>query len=345
MKPILSIVVTARNDDHGGDLISRIQTFLDGWRMGATEERLKSEIILVEWNPPQEKPFLSDVLQGMTNEWMDLRCIRVPQSIHQRFAHSDRLPLYQMIAKNVGIRRADGEWILATNVDILFNRPMIRFLRDAPLDPSALYRATRFDCGQSSVPLGMGLDAGIAFCERNLVRINANNRTIPVPTKQCLQPIQSKWDKPGWIEPVIAAGMNRPLFSNACGDFTLMHCDAWEKMRGYPEIPLWSIYIDGLALHAALGLGLHQIELMDPLRIYHIEHGGGWAVDKNSDKNEISLDYVKHYQPWCRALVEGSAEPVNPPDWGLANLNLEETTIRQNLIQAKHHLELQPEAV
>jgi len=35
--------------------------------------------------------------------------------------------LYQMIAKNAGIRRARGEYVLATNIDILFSSELACF--------------------------------------------------------------------------------------------------------------------------------------------------------------------------------------------------------------------------
>ena len=47
--------------------------------------------------------------------------IEVPAKIHARYKYAKALPLYQMIGKNVGIRRARGQYILATNIDILFS--------------------------------------------------------------------------------------------------------------------------------------------------------------------------------------------------------------------------------
>jgi hypothetical protein len=38
----------------------------------------------------------------------EVRFIEVPPELHARYAHGAALPLYQMIAKNVGIRRARG---------------------------------------------------------------------------------------------------------------------------------------------------------------------------------------------------------------------------------------------
>ena len=60
-----------------------------------------------------------------------VRFIEVPPEVHRRFAHAEALPLYQMIAKNVGIRRARGQFVLATNIDILFSNELARFLAGA----------------------------------------------------------------------------------------------------------------------------------------------------------------------------------------------------------------------
>ena len=48
--------------------------------------------------------------------------------LHGCYAHAEALPLYQMIAKNVGPLRARGEFLLATNIDILFSDELMAFL-------------------------------------------------------------------------------------------------------------------------------------------------------------------------------------------------------------------------
>jgi hypothetical protein len=114
--PYVSVVVAARNDDHGGNLLGRMQTFVNGWIGQVKRHGVASELIIVEWNPPAERQPLAEAL-----DWpVDLgpgtiRIVRVPSSIHQRYLHAETLPLYQMIAKNVGIRRARGRFVLATN--------------------------------------------------------------------------------------------------------------------------------------------------------------------------------------------------------------------------------------
>ena len=50
--PYLSLVVAARNDNHGGNMLARMQAFLDAWLVQSARYRLSSEIVVVEWNPP-----------------------------------------------------------------------------------------------------------------------------------------------------------------------------------------------------------------------------------------------------------------------------------------------------
>ena len=56
-----------------------------------------------------------------------------PSVLHRRLKYADRLPLFQMIAKNVGIRRAKGQFVLATNIDILFSDELIAIHRSTTI--------------------------------------------------------------------------------------------------------------------------------------------------------------------------------------------------------------------
>ena len=43
-EPYLSLVVAARNDDHGGNLLGRMQIFVDGWLAQARRYQIPSEL-------------------------------------------------------------------------------------------------------------------------------------------------------------------------------------------------------------------------------------------------------------------------------------------------------------
>ena len=167
----LSVVATSRNDDHGGNLLHRMQHFVDGFVAQCRRHNVSAELILVEWNPPADRPSLAEALRWPEDTGpCEIRIITVPPAIHGRLGHADRLPLFQMIAKNVGIRRARGRFVLATNIDIVFSDAIIRFMRDR-LKPGRVYRADRYDV-PTGVPQGVPFDDLLAFCEREAFRVN-----------------------------------------------------------------------------------------------------------------------------------------------------------------------------
>lgn len=173
----LSLVVAARNDDHGGNQLGRMQAFLNGWLAQCKKHGLSSELIIVEWNPPGDRPSLTEVLRCPADPAScSVRFIQVPPEIHQGYRYASVLPLYQMIAKNVGIRRARGKFVLATNVDILFSDELVQYFAEGHLHPGRMYRIDRFDV-MRDVPADDLVEEQLAYCRSHLIRINAREGT------------------------------------------------------------------------------------------------------------------------------------------------------------------------
>jgi len=182
--PYLSIVATARNDNHGGNMLRRMQIFINGLLHQCQQYQLPAELIIVEWNPPVDKPPLASVLSWpIENNPCKVRIIEVPPEINRRFKHSEGLPLFQMIAKNVGIRRAKGEFILATNIDLLFSDELFSFLASRQLQPGVMYRIDRYDV-RSDVPLEASLEEQLAYCQENIIRVNRRDGTHEMKVKK-----------------------------------------------------------------------------------------------------------------------------------------------------------------
>ena len=173
----LSIVATSRNDDHGGNLLYRTQSFVDGLIAQCRRHDVRAELILIDWNPPPDRPPLAEAL-----DWPDdpgpcrVRVVVVPAETHSRLAQADKLPLFQMIAKNVGIRRARGQYVVATNIDILLNDRLMRYLKHR-LRPGRLYRVDRYDV-PSELPGGTSFEDVLEWCDREAFRIHRRRQTF-----------------------------------------------------------------------------------------------------------------------------------------------------------------------
>jgi len=309
-EPLLSVVVVSRNDDHGGNLMYRMQLFVTGWLEQARRHNLSSELVLVEWNPLPDHPRLAQALKWPKDIGpCAVRIIEVPPEIHRRFKYSDRLPVFQMIGKNVGIRRARGRFILATNIDILFSDEIMDFFASGQLTGGHMYRVDRYDV-PSEIPGGVSIKEQLNYCRDHVIRINRRGGTLipgtaerpaerPVSIYQALQkrvqalsnardvarlgkdiflyPYRLTVSYPYRIMRPILYG--RPLHTNACGDFTLMAREHWLAVRGYDEFEMYSMHLDGLLCVTAHYGGAREVVLEEPMRIYHIEHapGSGWS--------------------------------------------------------------------
>ncbi len=145
VEPRLSVIVTTRNDDHGGDPLARLVAHLRFLSRATGLARILTEEVIVEWNPPLDRPRLADALplEGIEHEFFSVRIVTVEPDDHAQLPNSDRLPLFQMIAKNVGIRAACAPLILTTNIDTLIGSEVLR--RAAMTVPGEVVTATRVD--------------------------------------------------------------------------------------------------------------------------------------------------------------------------------------------------------
>lgn len=297
------MVVTSRNDDHGKNLLRRMQLFIDGLAEQAVRFGVSVELIIVEWNPPIDRPPLAAALRWPRGPNPAVRILRVSPERHGRFASGQRLPLFQMIGKNVGIRRATGEFILATNIDILFSDSLFKFLA-GPLDERTLYRADRHDVDAAV------LDAGDAAPERvrleHPVRRELKDGTYVDGEGRVLAINQGVGDflisaarravSPNYTHgrlirmPTTLGNVSRSLYrlvrvpklhTNACGDFTLISREGWKELRGYPEWEMYSMHIDSILLFHAASRRFRIVELPKEMATIHVDHevGSGWSLE------------------------------------------------------------------
>ena len=140
--PRLTIVVTGRNDNYGGEFDNRFFRSVahNGGLLAANG--VNFEYLLAEWNPLPDRPLLSE---RFVSAFPWARAIVIGPAIHQAYGRNSAMPFFEMPAKNAALRRARGEFVLITNADILFDDTLVSRIAQGPLDAHTLYRAHRID--------------------------------------------------------------------------------------------------------------------------------------------------------------------------------------------------------
>lgn len=137
----LSVVITARNDDYGGNFLERLRKCY--YSLQSLIVRPDYELIIVEWNPPSNTLPLYDVIGWDRN----VKIITVSNEVSKKLLCESKLQFAEYIAKNVGIRRAEGEFVLSTNADIIFSVSMLQRL-SSEFSKEKFYRADRHDINE-----------------------------------------------------------------------------------------------------------------------------------------------------------------------------------------------------
>ena len=237
--PYLSIIVTGRNDDFGGDFNGRFFRAVRFNHEQLTAAGVAHEFVFVEWRPIPQRPYLATLLRAEFPELGPgrLRSYVVDGAFHDAISLNPRLQFQEFVAKNVGVRRARGRFLLTTNTDIYFSRGVIARLADGTLDRGILYRAARHDLKSNSDV--SALDWNVLEDERN-------------------------WEMVNRIKP--------PLFTNASGDFLLLDRDGYHRLRGFNEVYRTAkIHIDGNFCVKALSSGMTPTDIGEP--VYHVGRG------------------------------------------------------------------------
>lgn len=327
--PYLSIVVTSRNDDHGGHLLDRMQMFIRHLVHSAEKYQVSCELLIVEWNPPSGNPGLYEVLE-VKNNHVPVRFIEVPGTLHDRYYASSTLELHQMIAKNAGIRRAKGQYVLCTNIDNVFSAALWAEIGRRSFQQHHYYRANRCDVVLPDIVSGV-------LPDESSLKLYVVKRWGMHPAWPGLK-IHSQgffMYRNGFFSFLypflllikkMLLGRKRysiaRLDKEACGDFTLMSRDDWFKIGGYPELPVYPQHQDSLALMAASAVGIKQVILDEDCCTFHIEHGKGWEEMQQSVHDGLSWNDAE--KTGLIMLNRHCSYPDQNPNWGLSNVQLQE---------------------
>jgi hypothetical protein len=236
--PYLSIVLTGRNDNFGGDFNQRLFSALSYNHCLLADAHVEYEVVFVEWRPVPERILLADLIRDQLPDLEPhLTTYEVDERYHAAFTQNPRLQFHEFIAKNVGIRHALGSYVLVTNTDIYLSRDIVNTIAKQLLRPMVLYRATRLDL--KSWLDGANIDESVLTDPRNQAAFNV------------LKP---------------------PHLTNAAGDFLLLDRYSFHALRGFNEVVRFAkIHIDAnFCFHARA----HGLLIADTgARVYHVGEG------------------------------------------------------------------------
>lgn len=138
----LSVIFTGRNDSYATDFRERMMAAINVNQAEAAKRNLDVEWIFVEWNPLSQDYLSYQLAQK------GFQCYVVSSDIHKRIVSprvAQQMSFMQFFAKNIGIKRATGNWVLVTNADCIFDDNVWDYIANEALSPTILYRAERHD--------------------------------------------------------------------------------------------------------------------------------------------------------------------------------------------------------
>ena len=339
-----SFIVASRNDNHGGNMIKKNQFFIDRWSYSVKKFNLKCELIIVDWN--SEISLKKKIKFPKLNNNQNIRIINVPNSIHKKFGNNQKIKLHQMIAKNVGAIRALGEYLVLTNIDIIFSEKLLAKLKERK-DKKTIYRLDRYDVDINLNEIKnykinekyfekkiitifkkyyiQDIKTGIKyFTQRTIVgffkffiRKIINNKYL---TLKKIFDINIKY--------TLVVLFAKKLHLNACGDFTMLSKDLFLKLNGYYEFEGYPLHVDSILLYKAHFNHFKIKELKE--KIYHINHSNGYDGYKNPDSFFLGLRKKKI--PYINGnklikiinFLKKKPNSLNNKRFGLSNFKLEE---------------------
>jgi hypothetical protein len=311
----VSFVIAARNDDYGGNFANRMRTSIR--TLAELTERYSGmfELVIVEYDPPNEKPPLSSLLLGIPHTHLPIRIVVVPRSFHERIAGSSKNPFLEYIAKNIGIRRSHGEFIVSTNPDIIFSAEIIKLLVTSKLDAHAVYRANRHDLWVRAIDESLTTDSILRICTKTTTRAWTPHGQIYLSWIQWARRLRrhlspgSLWQTLTLIPLGNRLRLLQPVtkpHDAAAGDFVMAHRDAWATVRGYDQEPVNS-YTDGYHIYMMHAYGYHQIVLQQP--IYHISHTASNSIT-------FQRSFQKYLEETQKMIATGTPHKLYSENWG-----------------------------
>ncbi len=286
----ISAIIISRNDNYGGHLNERATYALN------SAIHTYDEVIYIDWNSPTHS-LLYDIKDNL-NLKNNLKHFVITPEIASYLTNHDphAQKCCEVLARNIGIRRAEGDWIVSTNIDIIHpKREDIETIINNS-DNNTFFTLSRRELTWDIIKEFHGGD--LKFNEwdklRDYVYVNSKERVV---------------------EEATVSGDNYSLI-NCCGDYQFAPKHIWDEIKGFEEELIYSLFTDTNVQKKAVMHGFNITAIFNP-PMFHINHGTkGWGGGGIADGiNKKSNDQY-------RAIINQN-KTQNDESWGFNNTEIE----------------------
>lgn len=237
--------------------------------------------MFVEWAPPRDSPRIFDLVFSEIPDLDRQVCAwyEVDGQYQDELSLHSRLTFLEFVAKNVGVRRARGRFVLSTNCDVFLGRHVIEIMASGELKPAIVYRAPRYD-------ITLGTDTS---------RLDWNVLEDPAIL-----------DGPPKV-------LKPPFMDGATGDFILLDRETFHELRGFNEIYRAARFgVDRNFLVKAMSAGLPIEDIGGP--VYHMTHEGSYRTSVDTYAGREQDAHWGNTRWHSRGVIYS-----NPETWGLGD--------------------------
>jgi hypothetical protein len=274
----ITAVITSRNDNYGGHLAHRAHLALTNFL------HRYDEVIYVDWNS-ESQSLIEEIRHKLPKTGKLKHILVTPEDVISINPTLATVQIVEVLGRNVGIRLAQGDYIVSTNIDIVAQRPNLDWL-----DQNTVYTTPRRDI---SVAEFLSATDAIEWGDYLIDNYTSYEKK---PDANRPEDINDPWS-----------------LVVCCGDYQLAHRSLWWKMRGFEESMIYRNFADTNLMKKGAIYG--NISKLD-LPIFHLNHSGhgdgtgGVSVSNEKDKYVSNFSRTENAEDWGLVGVKLKIEVI-----------------------------------
>lgn len=279
-------VIPIRNDNYGMFLAERtiqcLNSMIDVF----------DEIIVVDWNSPHDVSLLDQIKEYIEPSGK-IRNIVVSKDFVETNMKCAAQPCCEVMARNIGVRRATGEWVVSTNCDIIAT----------PFSLAGLSETTMYTARKYCVEEHIHLTHLFSMTTKDKIDLLKTNKHKFNRMMLCSDSPHHRDDKYS--------------LCTGCGDFQMAHKNVWCAVRGFEEALKGRNYADSNILGKVFSLSGFSTDIFE-VDLFHLNHDSRPQYRKQLEKTHMN----NKEDAFVRYILT-----ENNDSWGFSDIEFPETRI------------------